>query len=84
MQKALNRHDITDRMWNLIKDHLPGRKGLWGGIAHDNRRFINAIFWILRTGAPWRDLPGEYGDWKNIIKDVSIELSSLAKLHKIK
>ena len=31
----------------------------------DNRRFINAVFWILRTGAPWRDLPSEYGGWKN-------------------
>ena len=65
MALAIHRHDITDRMWNLIKDHLPGRRGLWGGVAHNNRRFINAIFWILRTGCPWRDLPKEYGDWKN-------------------
>ncbi len=27
--------------------------------------FLNAVFWILRTGAPWRDLPPDYGDWKN-------------------
>lgn len=27
--------------------------------------FFNAVFWILRTGAPWRDLPPDYGDWKN-------------------
>lgn len=33
--------------------------------AKDNRLFINAVFWILRTGAPWRDLPKDYGDWKN-------------------
>ena len=31
----------------------------------DNRRFIDAVCWILRTGAPWRDLPPDYGDWKN-------------------
>lgn len=28
-------------------------------------RFVNAVFWIMRTGAPWRDLPPDYGDWKN-------------------
>ena len=44
--------------------HLPGREGVWGGIAKDNRLFINAVFWILRTGAPWRDLPPDLGDWK--------------------
>ena len=36
-----------------------------GRPAQDNRRFINAAFWILRTGAPWRDLPPDYGDWNN-------------------
>jgi transposase len=59
------RHDISDRTWNLLESHLPGRKGIWGGQAKDNRQFINAVFWILRTGAPWRDLPPDYGDWKN-------------------
>ena len=36
-----------------------------GRNGDDNRRFINAVMWILRTGAPWRDLPESYGDWKN-------------------
>ncbi|WP_323732404.1 IS5 family transposase [Candidatus Bandiella euplotis] len=68
MDLGLHRHDITDNMWDLIKDHLPGREGTWGGLAHNNRRFINAVFWILRTGSPWRDLPSEYGGWKNTHK----------------
>lgn len=38
---------------------------MWGGIAEDNRLLIDAVFWILRTGAPWRDLPPEYGGWSN-------------------
>ena len=42
-----------------------GRKGTWGGNARDNRQFINAVAWILRTGAPWRDPPPDLGDWKN-------------------
>ena len=45
--EAHRRHDISDRTWNLIEPHLPGRKGAWGGIARDNRSFINAVFWIL-------------------------------------
>jgi transposase len=62
---AHRRHDISDAVWNLLEPHLPGRVGAWGGKARDNRLFINAVFWILRTGAPWRDLPPDYGDWKH-------------------
>lgn len=65
MDLAYRRHDISDHVWALLAPHLPGRPGVWGGLAHDNRQFINAVFWILRTGAPWRDLPPAYGDWKN-------------------
>ena len=65
MKAAYHRHDISDRVWLLLEPHLPGRAGGWGGVAKDNRKFINAVFWILRTGAPWRDLPEDYGDWKN-------------------
>jgi transposase len=63
--EAHRRHDLSDKTWALLEPHLPGRRGLWGGIAEDNRRFLNAVFWILRTGAPWRDLPPDYGDWNN-------------------
>jgi len=65
MISAHRRHDISDRTWGLLEPHLSGREGSWGGKAKDNRLFINAVFWILRTGSPWRDLPPDYGDWKN-------------------
>ena len=65
MYSAMHRHDISDHAWSLLAPLLPGRRGDWGGRAKDNRLFVNAIFWILRTGAPWRDLPPEYGGWKN-------------------
>jgi transposase len=65
MKPAHRRHDILDRTWELLKPHLPGREGMWGSVAKDNRLFLNAVFWILRTGAPWRDLPPDLGDWKN-------------------
>ena len=61
-----HRHDLSDRHWALLEPHLPGQAGQWGGIAKDNRQFINAVLWILRTGAPWRDLPSAYGDWKTL------------------
>ena len=54
-------HDISDRLWNLLSPHLPGSSGSVGRPAEDNRLFINAVFWILRTGAPWRDLPPDLG-----------------------
>ena len=66
MLKAHRRHDIKDEIWNKLEGHLPGKRGVWGGIAKDNRTFINAVMWIFRTGAPWRDLPPDYGDWKNV------------------
>jgi transposase len=59
------RHDISDQVWELLAPHLPGRAGAWGGNARDNRLFIDAVLWILRTGAPWRDLPPDYGNWNN-------------------
>ena len=64
-QAEYHRHDISDDVWAILEVVLPGQRGQWGGIAHNNRRFINAVLWILRTGAPWRDLPPDYGDWKN-------------------
>ena len=63
--KMHRRHDISERVWGNIEAHLPGNKGSVGRPAADNREFINGVLWILRTGAPWRDLPPDYGDWKN-------------------
>ncbi|WP_407079475.1 IS5 family transposase [Candidatus Regiella insecticola] len=69
MNLAHRRHDISDHVWSLLEAHLPGRKGTWGGIARDNRQFINAVFWILRTGAPWRDK----GLWESLLEALIVE-----------
>lgn len=66
IENIQHRHDITDKAWEKISAMLPGQRGQWGGIAKDNRKFINGVFWILRTGAPWRDLPPEYGKWGSV------------------
>ena len=65
MENMQQRHDISDELWSKLEPLVPGQKGTWGGVAKNNRQFINGVFWILRTGAPWRDLPSVYGDWKN-------------------
>ncbi len=61
----LHRHDLSDEKWLLLKPHLPGSKGNRGMRGYDNRLFLNAVLWKLRTGCPWRDLPPCYGGWKN-------------------
>ena len=68
-QPSYRRHDISNSIWNGIKDHLPGSQGSVGRpFAKINRSFINGVLWILRTGAPWRDLPVCYGKWATIHK----------------
>ena len=67
-QPAYQRHDISDAIWIKLAPLLPAVQGKGGRPADDDRRFLNAVFWILRTGAPWRDLPPSYGNWNSIAK----------------
>ena len=55
------RYDLTDFEWSVIEPILP--KGRRGQQPQNNRRVMNGIFWVLRTGAPWRDLPERYGPY---------------------
>jgi transposase len=56
-----HRYEIADADWDRIKGLLPGQPGQHGGVAEDNRRFLNAVLWIARTGAAWEDLPARLG-----------------------
>src|SRR4051794_38146738 len=62
----LPRHAISDTDWNRIKSLLPGQPGQHGGVAEDNRRFIDAVLYLARTGVPWRDLPERLGNWNSV------------------
>ena len=55
------RHELTDAQWEQIKDALPGKRGDPGRTAADNRLFVNAVLFVLKTGIPWADLPARYG-----------------------
>jgi transposase len=57
------RHQLTDDQWDLIADLFPTGNFKTGRRPRDRREIMNAIFWVLRTGAPWRDLPTEFGPW---------------------
>ena len=56
------RHRLTDPQWELVQDLFPP-PARTGRPRRDRREILDGIFWILRTGAPWRDLPEELGPW---------------------
>jgi hypothetical protein len=45
MEADYHRYDLDDHSWSLLDGHLPGRRGKWGRVAKDNRKFINGVFW---------------------------------------
>jgi transposase len=57
----LSRHDLSDAHWDRIEPLLPGRAGGHGGVGEDNRRFVNAVRYLAKTGIAWADLPACYG-----------------------
>ncbi|MCZ8523057.1 MULTISPECIES: IS5 family transposase [Paenibacillus] len=63
----MRRYEIRDDQWDNIKDLLPAeRKPQGGRPPNDHRQMLNAMLWIARTGAPWRDLPEYYGSWSTV------------------
>ena len=62
----MNRGDLTNTQWERLQPLLPPQKPKTGRPAVDHRRILNGIVWILRTGAPWRDLPERYGPWRTV------------------
>ncbi len=60
----MRRHELSDQQWELIASFFPPHPRKRGGQWKDDRALLNAIFWRLNTGAPWRDLPERYGPWQ--------------------
>jgi putative transposase len=59
------RFKLDDRQWERVEAFLKSERGP-GRPPIDDRRFVEAVLWVLRTGAPWRDLPSEFGPWKTV------------------
>ncbi len=62
----MGRGDLSDQQWQQLQPLLPPQKPTTGRPAKDHRTIINGILWVLRTGAPWRDLPERYGPWPTV------------------
>ena len=62
----MDRFVLRNDQWDRIMDLLPGKPGDCGVTAKDNRLFTEAVLWMGRTGAPWRDLPPKFGPWHNV------------------
>jgi transposase len=61
-----------------MNQHYPGKAKDPSRTKDDNRRFVDAVLWVLRTGAPWRDLPKRFGPGKSLCNSVRRSVNSTA------
>ena len=59
---------VTGDLWARLEPHLPGKESDSGATARDNRLFLEAVLWRVRTGLPWRDLPSAFGNWNSVFR----------------
>ncbi len=64
----MRRFELSDEQFDRIAALLPGKITDPGRTAANNRLFLDAVLWILRTGAPWRDLPARFGPWNSVFQ----------------
>jgi transposase len=64
----MRRQELAEREWKLIQPHLLGKAGTAGGTGRNNRRFVNAVVYRVRTGCPGRDLPERFGPWNTVAR----------------
>ena len=62
----MKRHELTDEQWALVEPLVPLSTARTGRPSRDRRTLLNGLFWILHTGAPWRDLPERFGPWQTV------------------
>ncbi len=62
---------LSDRQWQRIAPHIIGDERTRGSSGRDNRLFVEAVLWLVRTGVPWRDLPEDFGPWNSVFRRFS-------------
>ena len=62
---------LSNAQWERIAPLVSGKSGDPGRHGEDNRLFVEAVLWLARTGAPWRDLPETFGHWNSIFRRFS-------------
>ena len=62
----MRRGELNDEQWQRLEGLLPAQKPRTGRPNLHHRQVINGILWVLRTGAPWRDMPERYGSWSTV------------------
>jgi transposase len=60
----LEADDLIDAQWERIEPFVPGGRKGRRGPRSNNRRFVNALIWMARSGARWRDMPDRFGDFQ--------------------
>jgi transposase len=68
---VLDRLVLRDEQWERISRHIAGDERTRGSSGRNNRMFVEAVLWIVRTGSPWRDLPGVSGEWNSVFRRFS-------------
>ncbi len=63
-----DRFVVSDAVWAKVADLLPGKATDPGATGKDNRLFLEAVLWRVRTGVPWRDLPSDFGKWNSVFQ----------------
>ena len=75
--------DLNDKEWNVIKQYMPEDKGTVRPREVDLREVINGIFYVVKTGCPWRYLPKNFPHWRtvyNYFKNWRID-GTIEKIH---
>lgn len=67
----MDRLVLSDAQWSRISGLIIGRPDQRGSTGRDNRMFLEGVLWVVRTGAPWRDLPDAFGEWNSVFRRFS-------------